>query len=26
LGLLKVHGILDVVRSGALAIQRSKKD
>ncbi len=26
LGLLKVHGILDVVRSGALAIQRAKKD
>jgi acetolactate synthase-1/3 small subunit len=26
LGLLKNHGIVDVVRSGALAIQRSKKD
>ncbi len=26
LGLLKGHGILDVVRSGALAIQRAKKD
>jgi acetolactate synthase-1/3 small subunit len=26
LGLLKHHGILEVVRSGALAIQRSKKD
>jgi acetolactate synthase I/III small subunit len=26
LSLLKVHGILDVVRSGALAIQRAKKD
>jgi acetolactate synthase I/III small subunit len=26
LGLLKVHGILDVVRSGSLAIQRAKKD
>ena len=26
LGLLKVHGILDVVRSGALSIQRAKKD
>jgi len=26
LGLLKLHGILDVVRSGALAIQRSKKE
>ncbi len=26
LGLLKPHGILDVVRSGALAIQRAKKD
>ncbi len=26
LGLLKNHGILDEVRSGALAIQRSKKD
>jgi len=26
LGLLKTHGILDVVRSGALAIQRAKKD
>lgn len=26
LGLLKTHGILDVVRSGALAIQRSKKE
>jgi acetolactate synthase-1/3 small subunit len=26
LGLLKTHGILEVVRSGALAIQRAKKD
>ena len=26
LGLLKTHGILDVVRSGPLAIQRAKKD
>jgi acetolactate synthase-1/3 small subunit len=26
LGLLKVHGILDVARSGAIAIQRAKKD
>ncbi len=26
LSLLKVHGILDVVRSGTLAIQRAKKD
>ena len=26
LGLLKVHGILAVVRSGSLAIQRAKKD
>jgi acetolactate synthase I/III small subunit len=26
LGLLKTHGILDVVRSGALAIQRAKKE
>lgn len=26
LGLLKSHGILDIVRSGSLAIQRAKKD
>jgi len=26
LGLLKIHGILEVVRSGALAIQRAKKE
>jgi acetolactate synthase-1/3 small subunit len=26
LGLLKLHGVLDVVRSGALAIQRPKKE
>jgi acetolactate synthase-1/3 small subunit len=26
LGLLKTHGIMEVVRSGALAIQRAKKD
>ncbi|MBM4274088.1 MAG: acetolactate synthase small subunit [Deltaproteobacteria bacterium] len=26
LGLLKLHGIIDVVRSGVLAIQRSKKE